>query len=703
MIYEVYLDGKLLYYPDDEKCVIINAKLSQALNDAGEFEFEVPSLNPLYEEVRPRASMVQILKDGKEVYYGEVRETEETLDFTKRVYTVGELAFLFDSIQPQARYQNYTVLQFFSVLVQQHNAQVEEKKRFEIGVVTVTDPNDSLYRYTNYEDTLSAIRDKLCDRLSGYLRIRKEKGRRFLDLVRMEDYGKTSNQKIEFGENLLEYAANMDGNNIATAVIPLGARLDVSQVEGLDAYTTIRDVNNGKDYLFCQEAVDRFGWIKKVVHFDDVTIPENLKRKGQEWLESSQFENLTLELNAVDMSVLDSDIDGFEVGDMIHASAEPFGMSAIFPLQAKTTYLQEHDKNYIMLSNTGKRSYTQQMCANVSSVRDEIPQKSTILNEAKKNSSDLIKAATNGYIVIKMGESGNPEELLIMDTSDINTARKVWRWNINGLGYSSTGYNGTYGTAITMDGKIVADFILAGTMVADRIRGGTLTLGGLNNTNGIITILDKDGKQIGKWDKDGIEATGTFKATGISSFTGEEREARLTEGTLRLLNGDMEETVLSISRWASGVYTTALGSALAGITMGFISGNGKIDTYYVMNNGLNPNGFTERHLFNQRMRSVNGLNTPVVYLMPSGDNLDESKWCKLKGTNEGAIIDGDFTVNGTLKNEEGNDLFEMMRSANETVNYLSERMTYAYEMIAEINNRIDLLENRVTALEGSRK
>ena len=62
-------------------------------------------------------------------------------------------------------------------------------------------------------------------------------------------------------------------------------------------------------------------------------------------------------------------------------------------------------------------------------------------------------------------------ELFIMDTDDPNTATKVWRWNINGLGYSSTGAYGTYALAMTADGAIVADFITTGTMSASRIEG----------------------------------------------------------------------------------------------------------------------------------------------------------------------------------------------------------------------------------------
>ena len=640
------------------------------------------------------------MRDGKEIFYGEVREAEEKLDFTKRIYAVGELAFLFDSIQPQGRYQDYTVRKFFGALIYQHNSQVEDRKRFEIGVVTVTDPNDSIYRYTNYEDTLTALREKLCERLDGYLRIRKEAGKRYLDLVRLEDYGRTSDQKIEFGENLLEYAANMDGNSIATAVIPLGARLDTSEVEGLDAYTTIRTVNNGKDYVSSQSAVDRFGWIRRVVHFDDVTVPANLKRKGEEWLASNQFEELTLQLNALDMSILDSDIDRLELGDMIHAVAEPFGMSTVFPLQEKVTYLQEHDKNYITLSNTQKKSYTQQISAATNDIQKKIPQASNILNEAKSNSSELIKAATSGYITMKMGEKGNPEELLIMDTNDINTARKVWRWNINGLGYSSNGYNGTYGTAITMDGKIVADYILAGTMIADRIKGGILKIGGINNENGLILIVDKDGNQIGKWDKDGIDAFGTFSARGVSEWTGEDREAKLINGTLKLLKSGTIESVFSIVKWNGEKYAAAVGSALEALALGIVDREtDKFNSYYVLNNGLDPNGLPERHLFNQRVRAINGMITPAIFFAPSGTNTNEGQWVKMAGGTNGVVLEGDLAINGELKNEEFTEVKSSVDSLAERMDALTERVGWEYELIDEINGQIDSLKNRVEALE----
>ena len=89
----------------------------------------------------------------------------------------------------------------------------------------------------------------------------------------------------------------------------------------------------------------------------------------------------------------------------------------------------------------------------------------SILDAAKANATSLINSGFGGHVRIY------PDCIFIMDTKDEKSAKKVWQWNLNGLGYSSTGVNGPYGTAITSDGRIVADFITAGTLSGNVVRG----------------------------------------------------------------------------------------------------------------------------------------------------------------------------------------------------------------------------------------
>ena len=138
-------------------------------------------------------------------------------------------------------------------------------------------------------------------------------------------------------------------------------------------------------------------------------------------------------------------------------------------------------------------------------VKEQIP---NAKQEAVEKATELLTKFNGGYVVKKAGE------LFISDNEDIDKAQHVWRWNINGLGYSSTGIDGPYGLAITMDGKIVADFITTGTMSAERINGGTLKLGGNNNTNGSIQVVDASGKNLVSISKDGLILSNGTKLIG---------------------------------------------------------------------------------------------------------------------------------------------------------------------------------------------
>lgn len=115
--------------------------------------------------------------------------------------------------------------------------------------------------------------------------------------------------------------------------------------------------------------------------------------------------------------------------------------------------------------------------------------------EAIDRATALISGNLGGYVVLHDSNGdGEPDEILIMDTADITTATKVWRWNKNGLGYSSAGYAGPYGLAITAEGEIVADFIKTGTLNANLIKAGTIQdaqgNSSIDMTNGAAVMRD---------------------------------------------------------------------------------------------------------------------------------------------------------------------------------------------------------------------
>ena len=137
----------------------------------------------------------------------------------------------------------------------------------------------------------------------------------------------------------------------------------------------------------------------------------------------------------------------------------------------------------------------------------------TELEAAIQTATDLINGGLGGYVVTNVNANGQPQEILIMDTANINTAVNVIRINKNGIGFSTSGYNGPFSTAWTIDGKFNASYILAGTMSANYIKGGTLKLGGASNGNGILQVLNSSNTVITTLNNSGISVNGNITMT----------------------------------------------------------------------------------------------------------------------------------------------------------------------------------------------
>lgn len=126
--------------------------------------------------------------------------------------------------------------------------------------------------------------------------------------------------------------------------------------------------------------------------------------------------------------------------------------------------------------------------AQISDVESTVNRQPSAWQKAIETATALITGANGGYVVLNPSEK--PSEILIMNTPDISTATKVWRWNSGGLGYSANGYEGPYTTAMTMNGAIVADFITAGILQGIKIIADTGSVGGWTIDNGVLVSAD---------------------------------------------------------------------------------------------------------------------------------------------------------------------------------------------------------------------
>lgn len=481
---KAYVDGKEYTIHDARVKVLTvggNPYFEIGDNINGSATFKVFPTHPYYDKVKKLTTDIVIYRDDESEFYGRVLYDDEDFSGTKKVFVEGELAFLCDSIQRPKVYHNISVKAYVQDLIDIHNAQVEERKQFVVGRVTVKDSNDSLYRYSNYEDTRTAFKEKLTSRLGGHLVIRHEDGLRILDYLADEDYYTKNTQGIRFGKNLLDFSKNMDASDLATCIIPLGAKLDEEdQDPALEAISdqrlTIASVNGGVDYVTDDNAVREYGKIYKTVTWDDVTVPENLKKKAEEYLKSVQFEKMVLELKAIDLNLTDESFQRFEVGNMIQCVSTPNGLDREFPLTKKKVYITSFKNNTVTLGDeTSAKSYTssnRQSTAEIEETIKSLPSKTEILQEALRSAQDLInKQVASGYAVHV------PNEFIVADDVDYkNKAKNLWRWGLGGFAHYSQGYAGPIdGVALTMDGKINGEMLLVNSVKTEALDAGYRT------------------------------------------------------------------------------------------------------------------------------------------------------------------------------------------------------------------------------------
>ena len=390
-MYKVFSDDLCIYDDEssDKSLRLVNPTLELSDNGAGSFKMTVPITNVGYYQIRRMMSDIIVYKDDEEFWAGRV--FDESIDFWKnRTLTCeGELAFFNDTTQPQAEYVNMSAREFLRSIVEIHNSKVSPERQFTVRNVTVIDPDYATAIYTNYEKTIEVINKQLIERLGGHMMVHKSNNVRYLDYLK--DTNAVNTQVIEFGSNLLDYTASYDMNDFATVIIPLGEKLSKNDdYPDLEAYLTVKDVNDGSIYVQNEAAVDTYGWIEQVVHFDEVKSAEELLRQAKEYLSSVQFDSMILEVKAVDLHYLNPDIEGLSINDKIRVISNPHGLDKIFPVSKLSIPLDHPENTQISLGTKVKATLTsisnkanEDLAKQISSM----PTKQSILEEAKGNTT----------------------------------------------------------------------------------------------------------------------------------------------------------------------------------------------------------------------------------------------------------------------------------------------------------------------------
>ncbi len=352
-MYKIYADGELLCDSRIDELALISPNGSLAANVAGEFSFTIPSTHPKYNLIKIKSTVVRIFRDDEKNPMMEAIAVSESIDFFKNrtIQCEGALSFLNDTVLRPSLRNGYTVEQLLTAYINEHNAQVGQKKKFCIGRITVSTSN-LIYTSTNMTSTFEQIKSDLLDDLGGYMMVRYEDGERFIDYLATAV--ETCEQKIELGKNLLDYKSNIDSENFATRVIPLGATLEDSQqtLEGVSQRLTISSVNGGRDFVCNTEAEKVHDVTEKTIVFDDVTDPAELMAEGDAYLRSIQFRNVYIEAKAIDFGYLTNKIQKFSLLKRVNVLSSAHGLDGYFMLTKMDFELNSPENDVFVFGST---------------------------------------------------------------------------------------------------------------------------------------------------------------------------------------------------------------------------------------------------------------------------------------------------------------------------------------------------------------
>lgn len=280
--------------------------------------------------------------------------------------------------------------------------------------------------------------------------------------------------QIRYGKNLTELSQELDMSNLATAILPY-------YIDQNGNVTTGAKVSTGLVLDVPREiAVDFSNDVKPESSTPIATQLANLADKYK------NNNNLTTLTNSIKLDFVQTGetLDRVDLCDTVSIYFEALGITA--SAKCIETVWDVLAERYTSVTFGASRA---NIADTIAVNQLEIEQ--TASRDAVARATQLITGNLGGYVILHDSDNdGEPDEILIMNTADISTATKVWRWNKSGLGYSSTGYSGPYGLAMTSNGEIVADYISTGNLDANLITTGAInasliTAGALDAT--IIT------------------------------------------------------------------------------------------------------------------------------------------------------------------------------------------------------------------------
>lgn len=309
----------------------------------------------------------------------------------------------------------------------------------------------------------------------------------------LQNAGQNRGVTIRYGKNLLELSQEIGSDNLYTHVRGFYKDQDGNVTTG-DKVATGLTLDTTKTLVLDFSS-----------DFDSTPTAAQLTAKATEYKNQN---NLTTPKNNIKLDFVQSGelTNQVDLCDTVAIYYEALGITRTEAQCIRTKYDCIREK-YIETEFGDTKANLADTILQTTKAIEEKPS-TTAMEKAVKHATEMITGNLGGYVILHDSNGdGEPDEILIMNTPDIATATQIWRWNKNGLGFA-TSYEGPYGTAITQDGQIVANYITTGALNAslittgvlnaDLIKAGTIkdTQGNssINMTTGAATLNDLKAK-----------------------------------------------------------------------------------------------------------------------------------------------------------------------------------------------------------------
>ena len=392
MIYRIYIDDTLIHRSDipDENYQLVGITLDVEMGKSPSLKFTIPPSHPKKSLLKNFLSRFTVKEDDVVLAEGRLFDSRQDIYNQVEWQAEGSLSYLSDSYVPNVKVEE-TIKALFTRYVNEHNSRVEDYKKFTVGKITIDNADTEKVKVDNdgYRYTADAIQNDLIDSYGGYLRTRYENGVRYLDYLK--DYGHKTTQTIEYKKNLIDFALEVNPEDVFTYLIPTG-----------DSNLKINDVNNGKDYIEVEGAKAKWGNKYLLKSFSGISNASTLLKEAKQYIKN-HYEELpeSLEITAIDLKLLGVNVESIHVGDVVRVTSTPNGVDKDYTCSAISYNLSQFGKTKYTLGKP-KQDFTKKYNQNSSSTNSSI------------NDTNSSLGRTNG----RLSETQSKLEKYIMATDD---------------------------------------------------------------------------------------------------------------------------------------------------------------------------------------------------------------------------------------------------------------------------------------------